>query len=60
MSKLYDEAVDIIGIEIERRTELSEYEEAEAFQLCMDYGIPCEYGICDECIINNSIIKEVE
>lgn len=45
--------------EINIRDEVLEYEEA-AFQLCMNYGIPCEYGICDECAINNSIIKEVE
>lgn len=66
MSKLLDELIEkeyeIVEkqMELKRSHEISEYKEAEAFQLCMDYGIPCEYGICDDCAINNSIIKEVE
>lgn len=39
-------------MELKRAKELSEYEIAEAHQLCQEHGVPCEYGICDECVIN--------
>lgn len=39
-------------MELRRAKELSEYEIAEAHQLCQEHGVPCEYGICDECVIN--------
>ena len=39
-------------MELKRAKELQSIEIAETHRLCQEHGIPCEYGICDECVVN--------
>lgn len=66
MVKYWKQLMEVSKLTVAKRLE-EEYNKAEAERMeqfktvndamtqCMEHGIACEYGICDECIVNQGI-----